>query len=84
MRFSSMKSVVATLTISATLLVAAPVATAASVQNAGQTKSTARESKRDTDRFAGVREFINRAVRRITSTGGMTVPIPKPVEETNP
>ena len=85
MRLSSMKSIVATLTISLTLLAAVPAAAARPSQGARNPQTTrTRDDAPAADRFAAVRQFINRTIRRITAQGGITIPVPKPIEPTNP
>lgn len=84
MRYPSMKSIVAALSISVTLLAAVPTASARPVQSARnpQTART-RDDRPSSDRIAAVREFINRALRRIATQGGITIPIPR-TEPSNP
>lgn len=79
MRHSSVKTIVAALTISATVLAAVP-AVAAGRTNQGSRSQTTRTSEQTPtqDRFGAVRQFIQRAIRRLVTHGdGMTVPIPK-------
>lgn len=84
MRHSSMKSVVAALSICVTLFFAVPTATAATAQGPRNPQTTrSRDDAPTTDRFAAVRQFIHRAIRRIGAQSGISVPIPKaapPVE----
>lgn len=84
MRNSSMKSVVAALSITVTLLAAAPAAAAHRVQGASprNPQTAARDAGRNEDRLAVVRQFINRAVRRVASNSGLVIPTPPPA--TNP
>jgi hypothetical protein len=84
MRYSSMKSIFATLSIVVTLLAAVPAANAAAAQAPRATKSSsARDEGPAGDRFAAVRRFVNRAVRRLASHTGITIPHPEP-EPTTP
>ena len=79
MRHSSVKTIVVALTISATVLAAVP-AVAAGRANQGSRSQTTRtqEQSPTNDRFGAVRQFIQRAIRRLVTNGdGATVPIPK-------
>ncbi|MGZ5465782.1 MAG: hypothetical protein ACXWLY_22920 [Thermoanaerobaculia bacterium] len=78
MRNSSMKSIIAALSISVTLLGAVPTATAGPVQNTrGSQSARSREDGPARDRFAAIRQFINRTLRRVGSHNGPSIPIPK-------
>ena len=79
MRHSSVKIIVAALTISATVLATVPAAAAVRANQSSRTQpSRTQDQSPSGDRFAAVRQFIQRAVRRLTTNGdGMTVPIPK-------
>jgi len=80
MRHSSVKTIAAALMISATVLAAVPVA-ASSRGNQGPRTQTTRAQEQtgpSTDRFAAIRQFIQRTLRRLTTNGdGMAIPIPK-------
>ena len=78
MRYSSIKSIVAALSITVTLLAVAPAATAARVQGTRNQQTSARDADRETDRLAVVRQLFHRVVRRFTSNGGITIPVPAP------
>ena len=77
MRTSSIKTIAAALSISFTMLAAAPSADARQAQKSQTTRAEAQAN----DRFAGVREVINRALRRIGINTGATIPIPKSVPD---
>lgn len=81
MRSSSIKSVFVALSIAVTLVSAVPTASAAPAQGSRKEQPTrGRDEVSQKDRFAGVRQFINRALRRIGIEGGLTVPTPKQEE----
>lgn len=81
MRNSSMKSIIAAVSISVTLLGVVPTATAGPVQNARASQSArSREDGPARDRFAAIRQFINRALRRVVAHNGPSIPIPKQQE----
>lgn len=79
MRHSSVKTIVAALTISAAVLTAVPVVAADRTNQGSRTQTTrTQEPSPINDRFAAVRQLIQRAIRRLVTNGdGMTVPIPK-------
>ncbi|HEX6098739.1 MAG TPA: hypothetical protein VF432_20655 [Thermoanaerobaculia bacterium] len=81
MRSSSVKSIVAVLSISVTVLAAVPTANARPAQGASKTQTTrTREEAPSNDRFAAVRELINRTLRRLGLQGGITIPVPRPTD----
>ena len=77
MRTSSIKTIITATSLTLTILAAAPLATA---QPAGQKTQTTRtrEQAPTPDRFAAIRESINRALRRIGLQSGITIPVPAP------
>ncbi len=82
MRNSSMKSIIAALSISVILLGAVPTATAGPVQNTrGSQSAGSREEGPARDRLAAIRQFINRTLRRVVIHNGPTIPIPKKEEQ---
>ena len=84
MRYSSMKFIVA-LSIAVTMLAAVPVANAAPAQGSRTTKTSGvREDVPAADRIAAIRRYVNRAVRRLASHTGLTIPHPTPADPTNP
>jgi hypothetical protein len=77
MRASSIKTIIAALSISVTVLAAVP-ADARPAQGAQKTQTTrSREEAPSNDRFAAAREWLQRALRRIGVQGGITIPVPK-------
>jgi hypothetical protein len=81
MRSTSVKTIVAALSITVTVLVAVPTATARPTQKAQKPQTTrTREEAPSTDRFAVVRDLINRTLRRLGLNGGITIPTPSPVD----
>jgi hypothetical protein len=85
MRSSSIKSIVAAVLISVTVLAAAPVAAARQTEKSQKSQSTrTREAAPSTDRFAGVRDLINRTLRRLGLNGGISIPTPRNDEDTLP
>ncbi|HEX6098738.1 MAG TPA: hypothetical protein VF432_20650 [Thermoanaerobaculia bacterium] len=77
MRASTIKSLIAALSISLTVLAAVP-ADARPAQGAQKTQTTrTREEAPSNDRFAAVRELVRRTLRRIGLQGGITIPVPK-------
>lgn len=83
MRSSSIKSIVTVLLISVTVLAATPAAAARQAQKSQKSQGTrTRETASSTDRFAGVRDLINRTLRRLGLNGGITIPTPRQDEET--
>lgn len=83
MRYSSIKTLVAALSITLSLAAFAPVAGAReSVASRGAQTTRAREDSGVADRVERMRQFVNRALRRLASHTGMSVPIPVPVPPT--
>jgi uncharacterized protein YycO len=82
MRHSSVKTLVAALTISATVLAAVPAVAAGRANQGSRTQTTRPQDQSPVnDRFGAVRDFIQRAIRRVVTNGdGMTVPVPKNVK----
>ena len=79
MRYSSMKSIFAALSIVVTLIVAVPTASAATAQTPrAKTSAGTRDDGPTMDRFAAAKRFIARAVRRLASHTGITIPHPEP------
>jgi hypothetical protein len=79
MRYSSIKTLVAALSITLSLAAFAPVASARQpATSRGAETTRAREDSDFADRVARMRELVNRAVRRLASHTTMTVPIPAP------
>lgn len=87
MRYSSMKSsvksTIAILSIAVTLVAVVPTASAATVQSAKGTQNTRNREDGKADRFAGVKKFVSRMLRRIGTNDGLSVPVPV-VDRTNP
>ncbi len=81
MRSSSIKTIVAVLLISATVLAATPAAARQTQQSQKSQNTRTREVAPSTDRFAGVRDLINRTLRRLGLNGGISIPTPKNDEE---
>lgn len=82
MRSSSIKSIVAAVSISITVLAAVPVATAGTAQRQQKNQTTrTRETAPSTDRFATFRELVNRTLRRIGVQTGISIPTPRTDEE---
>ena len=85
MRSSSVKFFVAALSISVTVLAAVPTAAARPAQKSQKTQSTrTREQAPSNDRFAAVRDLINRTLRRLGLNGGITIPTPIPADPNEP
>lgn len=82
MRSSSIKSIVAVLLISVSVLAATPAAAARQTQKSQGTRT--REVAPSTDRFAGVRDLINRTLRRLGLNGGISIPTPRNDENVLP
>ena len=77
MRHSSVKTIVAALTISATVLAAVPAVAAGRANQRAQNTRTQEQSPSN-DRFAAIRQYIQRAIRRLVTNGdGPSIPIPK-------
>lgn len=82
MRYSSIKSVVAVCLISVTVLAATPAAAARQTRKSQKSSpARTREVAPSTDRFAGVRDLINRTLRRLGLNGGITIPTPRQDED---
>ena len=83
MRYPSMKSVVATLSIAVCLVAAVPTASAAAAHTPNNAQeSRTREDRADKgDRIEKIRQFINRALRRFGTHNGPTIPIPGPTDQ---
>jgi hypothetical protein len=81
MRTSSIKAIVAALSISFTVLAAVPSADARPAK--AQKSQTTRAEAAANDRFAGLREAINSVLRRIGIQTGATIPIPKSAPDTD-
>ena len=80
MRHSSIKTIVAALSVTVALTTAAPVATAATTRATRDAQVTrARDDAADKSLFAGVRAVVKRALRRLGVNDGITIPIPPPV-----
>ena len=77
MRSSSIKTIVAGLSLAVTLVAAAPAADARPAQRPTQTRSTARENGREILRDFAMR-LINRVRRGISVNDSITIPIPGP------
>lgn len=77
MRSSSIKTIVAGLSLVVTLVAAAPAADASPAQRPTQTRSTARENGREILRDFAMR-LINRVRRGISVNDSITIPIPGP------
>lgn len=75
MRTSSIKAIVAALSISVTVLAAVPSADARPAQ--GRKSQSTRAEAPANDRLAAVRELITRTLRRFGVHTGATIPIPK-------
>ena len=88
MRSSSIKSIVAVLSISVTVLAAVPTATARPAQKSQKSQSTrTREVAPSTDRFTSMRDLINRTLRRLDLNGRIGIPVPRdeePLDGTQP
>lgn len=81
MRSSSIKTVVAAVSITATMLAAVPSADARTAQPRKSETARTRDAEPSSDRSAPVRELIARALRRIGIQTGATIPIPKSAPE---
>ena len=81
MRSSSIKTVVAAVSITATMLAAVPSADARTAQPRKSQTTRTRDAGSSSDRIAPVRELITRALRRIGIQTGATIPIPKSVQD---
>ena len=79
MRHSSVKSIVAALSIVVTLSAAAPTASAAAPK--GARPSVTRDAGKEKDRTSVMKQLVQRVLRRIGINSGPQVPIPAPTNE---